>query len=141
MNDRWTTKAGKRWNKTERDRVSRRFRYHVRTTSNPRGRIHREGCFWHPEVEAEAHHIDYTKPFVVVWAGGSCGCHRRVDHGSLKVPKKAIFDYTSLVSVVARPGGQRHGPVKDSKACTCGRRRRNEPHRNGCPRETTDAPF
>ncbi len=129
MNDRWIRPDGARWNAADRVRVSRLFRGHIDTPSNRRRgkscRIQRRTCFWHPDVEAEAHHIDYAKPFVVVWAGLKCGCHRKIDHGTLKIPRKAIFDYTSLIEGeygVARLKIR----VEESKstACSCGRRPR-----------------
>jgi hypothetical protein len=103
MNDRWSRQDGKRWSRRERDRVAERFRSHVRTPSNPGGRIHRERCPWHPEKErSEAHHPDYSKPFLVVWC--CFGCHRKIDHGSLVPTKTHIWDYTSLIASVERPG-------------------------------------
>ena len=104
----WKKSDETRWNNAERDRVSRMFRHHVRNPSHPRGRIHREACHWHPNVVGEAHHLDYAHPWRVVWAGGEeCGCHRRIDHGSLKVPQRAIWDYSSLIEAVAKPGLRR----------------------------------
>ena len=56
---------------------------------------------------AQAHHLDYSKPFLVVWVGESCGCHRRLEHGTLRIPKKAVYDYSSLVAGVHRPHTRR----------------------------------
>lgn len=121
MNDRWQL-SGRKWNSAERQRIARRFRHHVRTSSNPRGRIHRELCFFcvenaltggYPRLEhlplAAAHHIDYARPFVVVWCCDSH--HRKIDHGALCVPLKAICDYTSLIETVAKYGKRRDGPI------------------------------
>jgi hypothetical protein len=115
MNDRWQRDGG-RWNSDEKIRVSRLFRHHVRTPSNPLGRIHRESCWFcvqnalkggYPRLEhlppVAGHHVDYARPFRVVWCCESH--HRQVDHGTLQVPQRAICDYSSLV--VVRPGGRR----------------------------------
>lgn len=140
----WKTKDGRRWQQSERVRVARRFRGHVRTPSNPRGRIHRESCHWHPDVEAEFHHIDYANPWRGAWLGLTCGCHRRVEHGTLRIPAKAIWDYTSLIESpgVGRPGGRRHGPVVATKACTCPRRTTHDVkydrHQPSCPKFMRD---
>lgn len=132
MNDRWIKTDGTRWNEAERIRVSRLFRAHVDTPSNRRTgrscRIQRRNCFWHPNEAAEAHHIRYDKPFVVVWACVRLGCHREIDHGSKKIPRKAVFDYTSLVE--GAYGVAKHGlrkPEPESRGgCTCARRARTK---------------
>ena len=79
------------------DRVQRRFRHHIRTNWNPKGRIRREICAFceNPHLPTEAHHVDYTRPFLVVWVCTSC--HRRLEHGSLRVRKRDLWDYSSLV--------------------------------------------
>lgn len=142
MNDRFLKSDGTRWNSADRARVARLFRAHVDTPSNRRTgrscRIVRRGCFWHPEVEAEAHHVDYTRPFIVVWVGTSCGCHRRIDHGSLKIPQKAICDYTSLIEGVAKHGLRSEMTRLDSLACICGAKGKREPHRGNCPKEAAN---
>jgi hypothetical protein len=94
-NNRWATDDGQRWQSAEHTRIGRRFRGHVRTETNPKGRIHREPCYFHREMIGEAHHPDYDQPWAVVWLCSSC--HRRADHGTLRVTKKMIWDYTSLV--------------------------------------------
>ncbi len=115
MNDKWKTKEGKRWSKADRDRATRLFRAHVDTPANFRRgrscRIKRQPCYFcvrellgregpHAPIDrlplGDAHHVDYGCPFVVVWTCNSH--HRRVDHGALRVPRKAIMDYTSLIS-------------------------------------------
>jgi hypothetical protein len=114
MNDRWSRQDGKRWSRRERDRVAERFRSHVRTPSNPRGRIVRERCPWHPEkARVEAHHPDYARPFLVVWC--CFACHRRIDHGSLVPTVRETWDYTSLVEPLLRPAleGNKNA-IKDS---------------------------
>ncbi len=88
-----------------RTRVARRFRYHVRSSYNPRGRIHREPCVFCGKRKAEAHHPDYEKAFLVVWACDSC--HRKIEHKTLKIGKRHLHDYSSLI--VQRPGGTRTG--------------------------------
>jgi hypothetical protein len=88
------------------ERVARRFRHHVRTVSNPKGRIIRESCPFCPIYAfAEAHHLDYAKPFLVVWSCSSC--HRKIEQGKIKVLARHVWDYTSLV--VKRPRGWRFG--------------------------------
>jgi hypothetical protein len=106
VNDRWFKKAdGQPWFDAEDRRAHKRFQRHVRTTSNPRGRIRREPCFADPAhaIEAEAHHPDYTRPFLVLWV--CLSCHRKVDHGSLKFKKTDLWDYTSLIN--QRPRAQK----------------------------------
>lgn len=84
----------------ERVRCARRFRQQLWSPAHPERRIHRVyRCVnWREcrtgDVQTEAHHIDYRKPYVVVWVCRSC--HRRIEHG-LKVPRRWIHDYTSLV--------------------------------------------
>jgi hypothetical protein len=94
----------KKWNTAERTAVARLFRAHVDTPSNRlRGRscrIHREACAFHPGVTGEAHHVDYARPFLVAWL--CARCHRRVDHGGVKLLKKHVWDYTSLIDGVAK---------------------------------------
>jgi hypothetical protein len=126
VNDRWLKRDGSRWGSAEKRRVARLFRHHVRTFRNPMGRIHREACWFCRETArldrlngtcngpreehlplAPAHHIDYDRPFVVVWA---CDKHHRMlDHCSLTLPLRAIHDYTSLIEApgIAQPGRRR----------------------------------
>lgn len=85
--------------------MARRFRHHVRTRWNPHGRIWREACAFCPSDEAQAHHVDYSRPFVVAWVCEAC--HRLVEQGELKVTARHLWDYTSLVRT--RPGGWRTG--------------------------------
>lgn len=132
MNDQWLKKDGTRWNSAEKDRATRLFRAHVDTPSNRRKgrscRIRREPCWFclqnarqggfpqeeHLSLES-FHHIDYSKPFRGIWA--CTKHHRQIDHGALRIPLKAVRDYTSDVEVVARHGlrheGPRHGRRKD----------------------------
>jgi hypothetical protein len=142
MNDRFLTSTGARWNRLDRIRAERLFRAHVDTPSNRRAgrscRIIRLPCHWHPEIVGEAHHIDYTRPFVVAWVGGICGCHRRIDHGSLKIPRRAIYDYTSLIEGpwgIAKMGLRSDEPRIASVTCICGKKGKHNPHRPECPKD------
>lgn len=122
MNDRWTKKDGTRWTDDGRTRVQRRFRHHLRGPNNPSGRIHREPCAFeglkhgrcwyaqraHGELIAEAHHLDYEQPFCVVWL--CTHHHRQVERHVLKVWKRMIWDYTSLIDHVARHALRVHTP-------------------------------
>lgn len=115
MADDWfDAKAEERWLKKNRPlayRVGNRFKRHVRTKSNPRGRIIRpEQCTFCPSragqlfksgfiVEIQGHHIDYKRPFAVLWCCQSC--HRKLERGKLRWRKRDIHDYSSLVN--ARP--------------------------------------
>jgi hypothetical protein len=117
MNDKWA-KDGKRWHIRERDRVAERFRSHVRTPSNPKGRIVRENCTLcakeNKEKRGEAHHPDYNYPFKVAWL--CFGHHRKVDHGALALTERDFWDYTSLVAPLLKPRleGNRNA-LKDAK--------------------------
>ncbi len=53
----------------------------------------------------EAHHVDYERPFLVAWLCQSC--HRKVDHGGLRLYKKYVWDYTSLIDGIAKLGLRR----------------------------------
>lgn len=99
----WT----RRDNASKPVRAARMFRYHVHTASNPRGRIFRlpyAFCGFDGDqlTESEAHHIDYDRPFVIVWV-----CykhHRAIERGEIKVTKTRVCDYTSLVAPLLKPG-------------------------------------
>jgi hypothetical protein len=91
----------------EKERASRRFRHHVRTQSNPNGRIEREPCYFCGEAPTQAHHPDHAYPYRVVWV--CLSHHRMVDHGALAVPEAAIRDYISVVRT--RPGAWHSGRV------------------------------
>ncbi len=107
-------------------RIQRLFRHHIRTPSNPSGRIRREVCFFEHRVKtgkavpssgkcwysdrkdnervAEAHHIDYAHPFKVVWL-----CfhhHRKLERGKVKLRKRMVWDYTSLIDGIAKFGNR-----------------------------------
>ena len=114
------------------------FRRHVRKPSNPTARIHREPCFFCVEdarlrsketgepldlsrcLIGEGHHVDYARPFLVAWLCESH--HRQVDHGALKLPKRALWDYESVVACIWKPGnrgannGHSHAKVKERAA-------------------------
>ena len=110
-NKKWMA-GGAHWRSAEDRRANRRFLRHVRSVSNPKGRIHREACFRKdcdcPAGQAEAHHPDYTRPFLVLWVCVSD--HRRVEQGTLKYRKTDLWNYESLVN--QRPGAQKPLPAK-----------------------------
>lgn len=82
-------------------RIARRFRHHVRTDWNPKGRIRRESCQFCPDpLPAEAHHVNYDRPFAVVWV--CADCHRSIERGELRVRPSDVWDYSSLISVRRR---------------------------------------
>jgi len=88
------------------DRYERRFRHHIQTPSNPKGRIVRLPCAFCAFPAAEAHHLKYEPDwaFIIVWA--CISCHRKLEYGSLKIGARQICNYTSLVSNISRPNGR-----------------------------------
>lgn len=109
------------WTRREKVRVARLLRGHVRTPSNPDGRIVRLACaFWRgvrigrhkiPQPlaclgdDAEAHHVDYARPFAVVWLCRNC--HAMVHNRQLVLYPSLVCDYSSLVAPLRRsPVGQ-----------------------------------
>lgn len=94
-------------------RCSRRFRQQLWSPNHPERRIHRiYRCInWRrcgqKDVQTEAHHPDYSNPYVVVWCCRSC--HRCIESGSLKVKARWVYDYTSLVRQL--PNVHRSGEV------------------------------
>lgn len=131
MNDKFKTPGGKRWGTDAMRRAERHFRQHVDTPHNRKARrscrIVRQPCFFcveharkggYPREEhlfpAPFHHLSYApgEEFRGVWCCDSH--HRKVDHGDLAVPLRAIRDYSSDVGVVARAGAR--GPRKTSVA-------------------------
>lgn len=86
----------------EKERAANRFRKHIQTPHRPNRRVVRRCCVFCSYAESaqrpsEAHHPDYSKWWLVVWV---CPQHHRmVDHGSLKVLKRHLFDYSSLLNV------------------------------------------
>lgn len=117
VNDRWLRRDGERWTSTEIIRIQRRFRHHVRTPHNPRGRIYRERCAFAgrgkgecwahvltPEgvPVAEAHHVEYASPWKVVWLCTSH--HRKVERKTVRLRKRDVWDYTSLIEPIGKPG-------------------------------------
>lgn len=127
MNDRFKTRDGKRWGSDAMRRAQRHFRQHVDTPHNRKVgrscRIKREPCFFcveharaggYPREEdlfpTAFHHLSYApgEEFRGVWCCNSH--HRKVDHGALTLPVRAVRDYSSDVGVVARAGAR--GPRK-----------------------------
>lgn len=105
-------KDGTRHSSDEMIAAQRRFRHHVRTPRNSRGRIHREECVFCVQFKedqktiSEAHHLDYKEWWRVTWLCFSH--HRKVDHGSLKVRIRHIWDYSSLlIRRTGRPTGKK----------------------------------
>ena len=80
-----------------RERVAKRLRSHIRVLSQPTARIHREVCFSRhdQQTDSEAHHVDYSRPFLIVWACRSC--HERIEAGLLNYRLRDLWDYSSLV--------------------------------------------
>lgn len=110
MSHGWKGKKDARWLREQQPlayAVGNRFRRHVRTASNPRGRIIRPNkCQKCPrcigqlyaggsKVQIQACHINYLRPFLVIWL---CqGCHRKLERGTLEFKKRELHDYESLV--------------------------------------------
>lgn len=96
---------GKRVYTSDHIRVTRRFRYHVSSRYNPRGRIHRQLCVFCPPNEQKSlsqfHHIDYNLPFAGVWVCVSC--HRKIEAGTLTIKPRMVHDYTQLVAPILNP--------------------------------------
>lgn len=116
--------GGGTFSSQEMRRVQRLFRAHVAMPSNPLGRIVRRTCWFctvnalkggYPRLEhlppAPFHHLDYARPFLGVWCCDSH--HRQIDHGALRVPLRAVCDYTSLIEApgVAKKGLRRAAKV------------------------------
>ena len=85
-------------------RMQRRFRYHVRTRYNPRGRIvrpkrcafHSKRCwFQDPDRIPEAHHPFHDEPFVVVFV--CLRHHRAVERDPSMIRPEHIRDFTAIV--------------------------------------------
>jgi hypothetical protein len=116
-------------------RAERHFRQHVDTPSNRRAgrscRIVRQPCFFCVEEEraraaaggvadesrlfpAPFHHLSYTpgEEFRGVWCCDKH--HRQIDHGPLRIPLRAVRDYSSDVGVIARVGAR--GPRQRVRA-------------------------
>lgn len=115
-----------RWNPRQRQRVEEAFRRHVRTPrKNPRGRIQRQPCPFCVRAEivrlsgeysrssavriatddvracdSQFHHLDYNNPFLGVWCCNSH--HRKIEHGTVSIHKRDIWDYSSVVAPLLR---------------------------------------
>lgn len=98
---------------SERARIESRFRNHVRSPrSNPRGRIIRMPCHFHPGYpEGKAFHFDWSRPWAVMWLCPRCIADIR-NCGIPRNYKRMIWDYSSLV--IQRLGAQKCGPVEVS---------------------------
>ena len=106
MNDEWQNARGDRWNWAHRDRVSRRTRYYFETEKNPDGPIRKKWrvcahCHGRgtDDFPIEFHHLAYGPRakdcFTGVWF--CVRCHRKADHGGLRVRKKWVRNYWPLV--------------------------------------------
>ncbi len=60
------------------------------------------GC---PRVQA--HHVDHSKPWLVAWLCDEH--HRAVEAGRIRLGKRLLFDYSSLIEPITKPGLHRHG--------------------------------
>lgn len=124
-----------KWTRREKVRVARLMRAHVRTPSNPRGRIIRPSCvFWlgvrigrhkipQPPTcmgdDAQAHHVDYDRPFAVVWLCRNC--HSMVHNRLLTVYPSLVHDYSSLIQPLLRSpvgAGPRQRKMRQPKPVT-----------------------
>lgn len=125
----WERAPGVRWNHETRIRAERLFRGHVQSRRNPRGRIVRLPCvFWGgvrgrwPQAQppdclgepADAHHVDYDRPFAVVWVCRNC--HRKIEREKLRVTPGMVCDYTSLVANVRRESARARRESGESPA-------------------------
>lgn len=109
------------YSSTEKARCAERLRHHIWTPRSPHRRIHRlyRCCHCHRECQTEAHHVDYTRPFLVSWLCTSC--HRKVEAGSIKLGKRHMFNYESLVN--SEPHRWRSGDRGPQAQSIIGRRR------------------
>ena len=101
-----------RWNSRDRQRTEERFRRHVRTPKkNPDGRIERQPCPFclreylpglaPQDDRIQFHHLDYGNPFLGIWCCNSH--HRKIEHGTVSVLKKDVWDYSSVVAPLLQP--------------------------------------
>ncbi len=108
------------FSESDRNRIASRFRNHIRTArSNPRGRVIRMPCHFHPEyVAAQAFHFDWSRPWAVMWLCPRCIADIR-HNGMPRDVKKMIWDYSSLI--IQRPGAYKYGPAetrqKETASC------------------------
>lgn len=110
-------------------RVQRLFRAHVQSRRNPRGRIVRLPCAFYGGVRgrwpqpqppdclgepADAHHLDYSRPFYIVWL--CFHCHRKVERERLRVTPRMACDYSSLVANIQRVSARARGEAACGRA-------------------------
>lgn len=100
----WDKRPAKTYEAAGRVRSAERFRGHVWSPRNRTGRIMRPWwcpvCWTQASKEViQAHHVDYDRPFLVVWCCTSC--HREFEAGK-KVQSKWLFNYESLVRLVKK---------------------------------------
>lgn len=109
------------WSAADKRRIARMFRHHVQTTWNPKGRIVRLNCAFQGGIRrgnlrvpeppmclgdlVDAHHVDYDRPFAVVWLCRTC--HALVHRRKLEVRPFMVCDYTSLVANQLQPNRSR----------------------------------
>jgi hypothetical protein len=104
------------WTAAQKRGIARKFRHHVQARWNPKGRIVRLPCVFYGGYArgrhvfeeppmclgdlVDAHHVDYARPFAVVWLCRTC--HALVHRRKLRVVPSMVCDYSSLVQNLHR---------------------------------------